>query len=45
MGWAGYVARMREVHTGLWWGDMKETSLGRLRRRLEDNIKMYLPKV
>jgi len=29
----------------LWWGDLKETSLGRPRRRLEDNIKMDLPKV
>jgi len=26
MGWAGYVERMgaREVHTGFWWGNLKE---------------------
>jgi hypothetical protein len=26
MGWAGHVARMgtREVHTGFWWGDLRE---------------------
>ena len=47
MGGAGHVARMRrgDVHTGLWWGDLKETSLGRPGRRLEHNIKMYLPKL
>jgi len=37
--------RIGDVHTGLWWGDLKETSLGRPRRRLEDNIKMDPPKV
>jgi hypothetical protein len=26
MSWAGHVARIgeREVHTGLWWGDLRE---------------------
>jgi hypothetical protein len=24
MRWAGHVARMGEVHTGFWWGDLRE---------------------
>jgi hypothetical protein len=47
IGWARHVARMRRGngHIGLWWGDLKVTSLGRPRRRLENNIKTNLPKV
>jgi len=37
--------RRGDVHTGLWWGDLKETSLGRPRRRLEHDIKMDIPKL
>jgi hypothetical protein len=35
-----------EVHTGFWWGDLREGyHLGRPRRRWEDNIKMDLQEV
>ena len=42
--WAGHVARMgrTEAHTGFWWGNMRERSLGRSRHRWEDNIKKDL---
>ena len=44
MRWEGHVARMGEVYTGFWWGDLRErereTTPKRLRRRWEDNIKM-----
>jgi len=33
------------VHTGFWWGHLKERPLGRPRHRWEDNIKMYLQEV
>ena len=48
IGWMGHVARMgdREVHTGFWWGRRDgKRSLGRYRRRWEDNIKMNLQEV
>jgi hypothetical protein len=31
-----------EVYTGFWWGNVRETSLGRPRHRWEDNIRMNL---
>ena len=35
-----------EVYTGFWWGNLKlKRSLGRSRRRWEDNIKMGLQEV
>jgi hypothetical protein len=34
-----------EVHTGFWWGDLREGELGRPRHRWEDNIKMDLQEV
>jgi hypothetical protein len=47
--WAGHVAHVgeREVHTGLWWGDLREGDrpLGRSRLRWEDNIKMDFQEV
>jgi len=45
MSWAGHVARMgrREVYTGIWWEILR--SLGRPRRRWEDNIKMDIQEV
>jgi hypothetical protein len=36
------------VHTGFWWGDLREGGLlplGLPRHRWEDNIKMYLQEV
>jgi hypothetical protein len=30
------------VYTGFLWGNVRETPIGRLRRRWEDNIKMDL---
>jgi hypothetical protein len=33
------------VCTGCWWGSVRERSLGRQRRRWEDNIKMDLQEV
>ena len=48
MRWAGHVVRMgrREVYTGFWWGNLRATrTLGRPRRRWEDNIKMDLQEV
>jgi hypothetical protein len=36
----------REMHTGFWWGDLREgDDFGRPRRRWEDNIKMDLQEV
>ena len=36
----------REVHTGLWWGDLSESDhLEGPRRRWEDNIEMDLQDV
>ena len=39
---ARHVARVgeRELRTGVWWGNAKETLLGIPRRRGNDNIKM-----
>ena len=35
-----------EAYTGFWWGNLREKRpLGTLRRRWEDNIKMYLQEV
>jgi len=35
-----------QAYTGIWWGNLKETSrLGRPMRRWEDNIKMDLQEV
>jgi len=31
-----------EVHTGFWWGNLKERDLGTPRCRWEDNIKIDL---
>jgi len=48
MRWAGHVARMGrgEACTGFWWGKPEgKRSLGRPRRRWEDNIKMDLQEV
>jgi hypothetical protein len=45
MRWAGNVVRLgrRELHIGYWWESHKEKRrLERSRRRLMDNIKMYL---
>jgi hypothetical protein len=45
---AGHVVRMgrREVYTGFWWGNLRATiTLGRPRRRWEDNIKMDIQEV
>jgi hypothetical protein len=36
------VWEKRELRTGLWWGNAKETLLGRPRRRWKDNVKMGL---
>jgi len=33
------------VHTGFWWGNLRESSLGRPGRRWENNIKMSLQEV
>jgi hypothetical protein len=40
-----HVWGKREVHTGFWWGDLREGDHGRPRRRWEDNIKMDLQEV
>jgi hypothetical protein len=44
MRWTGHVARTgwREACIGFWWRNLRETDLGRLRRKWEDNIKMGL---
>ena len=35
-----------EVHTGFWWGNLREKDLlGRPRCRWEDNIKVYVKKI
>jgi hypothetical protein len=34
-----------EVYTGFWWGNLRGKTLGRPRRRREDNIKMDLSAV
>jgi hypothetical protein len=41
MRWAGYVAHKeaKRMHIGFWW-EIQKRSLGRPRRRWEDNIKM-----
>jgi superfamily II DNA/RNA helicase len=47
MKWAGYAARMgrRGIHIGFLVENPEEKRpLGRLRRKLEDNIKMILEK-
>jgi hypothetical protein len=46
-GWTRYVARMgrKDMHTGFWWERQKEWPLGRLSRRWEDNIKMYVREI
>ena len=38
-----HVWEIREVHTGFWWGDLKD--LGRPKHRWENNIEMDLRKV
>ena len=46
MRWAGHVARMGELCTGFWWGNLRERDhWGDPRRRWEDNIKMDLQEV
>jgi hypothetical protein len=35
----GTCGRIREIHTGFWWRNLKE-SLGRPSHRWEDNVKM-----
>jgi len=48
MRWAGHVERMGrgEAYTEFWWGKNEgKRSLGRPRRRWEDNIKMDLHEV
>jgi hypothetical protein len=47
MKWAGHVSRMgrRRLHIGFWWESQKETTLGRSRRRWENNIKMDLREI
>jgi hypothetical protein len=35
----------RKMHTRFWWGDLEKKTLGRLRRRWEDNIKMELNEI
>jgi hypothetical protein len=48
MGWAEGVTRMGrlEVHTGFWWGNLKEqTPLGLRRIRRDNNIKMDLQEI
>jgi hypothetical protein len=44
MKWVGqkHVWGRGEVHTGFWWGNLKERPLGRPRRVWGDNIKMDL---
>jgi len=34
-----------ELHTGFWWGNLRERDFGRPRRRWEYNIKMDLQEV
>ena len=45
--WAGHVARMGRggIHTGFWWGNLRDRPLGIPRRRWEDNIKMNIQEV
>jgi len=48
MRWVGHVARMGEgrgVHTVMVWKPEGKSTLGRPRRRWEDNIKMDLQEV
>ena len=42
MRWAGHVARMGKgkTYTGFWWGNLRESPLGRPRRKWQDNIEM-----
>jgi len=41
--WLGHVANKGEVHIGFWYRKSEgNTTLGRRRRRTEDNIKMDL---
>jgi hypothetical protein len=41
-----FVWERREVHTGFWWGNLREREpLGRSRRRWEDNINTDLQAV
>jgi hypothetical protein len=44
--WPGHVALWGrgEVHTGFWWGNMREKAHWRPRCRQEDNINMDLQK-
>jgi len=45
--WAGHVARMGRggMHTGFWWGNLRDRTLGIPRRRWEDNVKMNIQEV
>jgi hypothetical protein len=47
MRWAGHVERMGrvEVYAGFWWGNLRESPLGRPRRGWENIIKMALQEV
>jgi len=44
MRWAGLVARMGE-RKEVWWGNLRERTNGKPRRRWEYNIKMALQEV
>lgn len=41
----GTYERQERCITEFWWGDLRETPLGRRRHRGDDNIKMDLPEV
>jgi hypothetical protein len=48
MRWAGHVARngRKEVHTGFWWGSLRERdNLETPRRRWEHNTKINIQKM
>jgi hypothetical protein len=47
VGWAGdsQAWEGRRVRTGFWWENLNEITLGRRRRRWEDNIKMDLREI
>jgi len=44
MSWEGNVERMGrgEMYTEFWWGNLREITIGKHRRRWEDNIKIDL---
>jgi len=37
-----HVRGRREVYTGIWWGNVRDSPLGKNRRRWDDNIKVDL---